>query len=335
MRTAAIIVVATLATIPYLLEPTWHQSEESGSIRSQSLMNAILNDDESAVREAISLDSSLVSGQHLDGFTPLTLAADQNDNRISRILLEAGADPDEKTKWGHVPLHATAIRDNHKLAELLIRHGGNVNATRMNVTRRSGTHPVSMSAAICTAAEHGAYRVVDILLRNDARIVPGFNDPTWSALHSACNPVFMPDTLHQRGNAANAKAISLLVEGGADLNLHNQAGEAPLHVAVGAGRDDVVDYLLSSFESLDENVQTKKLRYTALHVAMISETKMVSARRRRLCELLISHGVDPRIVDAKGQSAIELAKRNLDAHDVKALEALVKKVVASRRKGPE
>jgi ankyrin repeat protein len=67
------------------------------------------------------------------GFTPLHSAvatdAGAATAEIVRLLLEAGADPNAKSREGGTPLHSAAFTGDLEIAELLLAYGADPNAT--------------------------------------------------------------------------------------------------------------------------------------------------------------------------------------------------------------
>jgi len=67
------------------------------------------------------------------GFTPLHSAvatdAAASESALVRMLLEAGADPNPKSRSGETPLHAAAFTGDLEVAELLLTYGADPNAT--------------------------------------------------------------------------------------------------------------------------------------------------------------------------------------------------------------
>src|SRR5688572_13345319 len=67
------------------------------------------------------------------GFTPLHSAvatdAGEATAEIVRLLLEASADPNAKSKEGGTPLHSAAFTGDLEIAELLLAYGADPNAT--------------------------------------------------------------------------------------------------------------------------------------------------------------------------------------------------------------
>ena len=67
------------------------------------------------------------------GFTPLHSAvatdAGPSEHEIIRLLLEAGADPNAKSREGGTPLHTAAFTGDLEGAELLLAYGADPNAS--------------------------------------------------------------------------------------------------------------------------------------------------------------------------------------------------------------
>jgi uncharacterized protein len=57
------------------------------------------------------------------GVRPVHAAAAAHDRETMRLLLEAGADPNQRQRGGFVPLHEAAHTDDVEMARLLLAHG--------------------------------------------------------------------------------------------------------------------------------------------------------------------------------------------------------------------
>jgi uncharacterized protein len=57
------------------------------------------------------------------GVRPVHAASAAHDHETMRLLLEAGADPNERQRGGFVPLHEAAHTDDVEMARLLLAHG--------------------------------------------------------------------------------------------------------------------------------------------------------------------------------------------------------------------
>jgi len=65
----------------------------------------------------------------------------QSKKKIAELLIEHGADVNDRSKYGVTPLYKAATKE---MAELLIKHGANVNANEHKIT----THPYMMQSVI-------------------------------------------------------------------------------------------------------------------------------------------------------------------------------------------
>lgn len=55
--------------------------------------------------------------------TPLGSAAARDHGDVARVLVDAGARPEEAQRGGYTPLHSAALNGNEDLVELLLRNG--------------------------------------------------------------------------------------------------------------------------------------------------------------------------------------------------------------------
>ena len=71
-----------------------------------------------------------------DGYTPLHLAAMNNDFARAEVLLKGGADVNTKTNKGNTSLHVAAMANAFATAEVLLKGGADVNTKTMRALRR-------------------------------------------------------------------------------------------------------------------------------------------------------------------------------------------------------
>lgn len=154
------------------------------------------------------------------GRTPLVAAAYGNHVDVARVLLAAGADPDEKdaTVQSAYLIATSEVGDKPALLDLLLDAG----ATADSRDSFNGT-------GLIRAAERGYPRIVARLLETDIQ-VDHVNRLGWTALHEA---VVLGD-----GGPAHVEVVRLLVEAGADVNLPGN-GQRPLAQAAARGYDDI------------------------------------------------------------------------------------------------
>lgn len=63
------------------------------------------------------------------GVRPVHAAGAAHDHETMRLLLEAGADPNQQQRGGFVPLHEAAHTDDVEMARLLLEHGADPSLT--------------------------------------------------------------------------------------------------------------------------------------------------------------------------------------------------------------
>lgn len=216
---------ATIQADGNFISPQYAQGSEA------KLMDAVARRDAAAVRELLKAganpnardywqDSPLLVAVRLDdpelvqilldagalvdvkgrGYTPLGLAARNNNLAILRLLLQAGADPDRKSDDGDFPIHG-AVRSGHAGAvELLLK-------ARADLLRfdREGLSPLALAAA------YGSERLVAMLLDAGAPMEWGDKQqrsPLWWALYR--NQQDMARYLVKRGAIVGTMSVEEL-----------------------------------------------------------------------------------------------------------------------------
>ncbi len=92
----------------------------------KSLLNAIMDGDPEAAREALRWDPDQ-RDDLLDGFPPLTWACRPPNAPVVQALLDAGANPNVCDEEGESPLHVAAAERCVECAAALIAAGADVN----------------------------------------------------------------------------------------------------------------------------------------------------------------------------------------------------------------
>ncbi|XP_033335241.2 nuclear factor NF-kappa-B family member relish isoform X1 [Megalopta genalis] len=110
--------------------------------------------------------------------------------------------------------------------------------------------------------------------------------------------------LHLAAEAGSFNAVRLLVEAGTNVNSTDMSyGRTALHIAVDGGHKEIVEYLLS-----ETNIAINKRNFsgnTALHSAVVYS----GTRAKELCALLIKYGADPYIENHNKESS-DVEKRS-------------------------
>ena len=161
-----------------------------------------------------------------------------NDERV-KLLLQEGANINQKDKRGNTALHYAAKHGFAEMVTLLLDNKANINQPNNN-----GWTP------LWVAAETGKIEVVKLLLDNGAN----------------ANPVDTEGNtpLHYAAYNGHTETCKLLLENGAGVNQANEYEETPLHQAAERGKIEVAKLLLDN----EANIHAEdKYGYTPLYKA--------------------------------------------------------------------
>ena len=152
-------------------------------------------------------------------------AAYANDVDTARRLIERGADVNAKdeTVQSAYLIATSEVGDDPRLLELTLANGADVRS----LDGYEGT-------GLIRAADRGYTTIVERLLRTDVD-VDHVNRLGWTALLEA---IILGD-----GDAAHVHVVRQLVEAGADVNLADGQGVAPLAHAEQRNYDEMVEIL--------------------------------------------------------------------------------------------
>ena len=204
----------------------------------------------------------------------LAFAAELGLYKISKALLEAGADVDGKYSHDVRPLHRAAVRGSEEVVLLLLEHHADTE-----------TKDSLGTTALHFAAQRGHHKVVKVLLENraDVRATDRFG---FSALHF---------TMFQ----GYVDIIKLLLKHGSDIEARDQWEMTSLHWAATFGRVELVQLLIDwGAQTNARNLQDQ----TPLH-------KAADYRRFLVAESLLQCGANPTIQDCDGRTPLDIAQK--------------------------
>jgi ankyrin repeat protein len=173
--------------------------------------------------------------------TPLVYAARAGSIDAARVLLEAGADVNQVTRYGWSPLLAATQNRNYGIGKFLIEHGADV-----NLANKGGWTPLYL-ATDNRNIEGGDYPTrtpdMDHLEYIKLLLDAGANPNAQLIESTETRTVFTNQWLDEDGATAFLRAsqsgdvelMRLLLQHGADPHLNTKLGVTPLAVAAGIG----------------------------------------------------------------------------------------------------
>ncbi len=277
------------------------------------LMLAIQRGDAEAVRRLLA--QGVAVNQHFQGDRPLPAAVDRGRVEIARLLLEAGADPDQSASYynGQTPLMVAAAHGNLPMIRLLLEHGA-----RPDRRDRHGKAALDYAAPRGTRQE--VYRVLAMAASGEAPAVPGGGeplDPLMAAVMAGSREQVEAaladgalDREDRRGDTALFHALRRadngiavrLIDAGADVNHRNLRGETALMLAAERGDVDLVKRLIAAGADVDpapENGDSPLIRAVrSQHVAAAEQLLGAGADAKRnasaaLVELISAPAAPP------------------------------------------
>ncbi|MBA3484152.1 MAG: ankyrin repeat domain-containing protein [Pirellulales bacterium] len=204
----------------------------AGAMAAESLADAAERNDFRAVRELLE-NSTEANASQSDGTTALHWAAHYDDADAVRLLLAAGADANAANRYGITPLALACKNGNAATVELLLVAGADSNRELTG-----GETPLMIAARTGRLAPVEALldRGVDVNARQQGR---------QTALMWATAEGHIP-------------VIDALLEAGADVDATLRSGFTPLMFAVREGRGEAVLRLIDAGADVNEIMRPRR-----------------------------------------------------------------------------
>ncbi|XP_027850754.2 serine/threonine-protein phosphatase 6 regulatory ankyrin repeat subunit A isoform X2 [Aphis gossypii] len=238
--------------------------------------------------------NSYVNSVNEDGASALHYAANikqtevnpskpNNDAKVIKLLFEAGADINLRTKQHHeTALHFCAVAGNNEVLTAML-NGMSPTEIQQSMNRQSsvGWTPLLI------ACHRGHMSLVNTMLNNHAR-VDVFDNEGRSALHLAAERGYL-------------KVCDALLTHKAFINSKSRVGWTALHLAAMNGFADLCRFLIHDHNAVIDILTLRK--QTPLHLA-------ASAGQLEVCRLLLDLGANIDATDDQGQKPIHIAAQN-------------------------
>jgi ankyrin repeat protein len=239
------------------------------------------------------------------GHSPMHYAAYKGNPRIVDYLLNNGGDPNIRGRHDSTPLHSAAWGRNIQVLELLLEDGAEVDA-RTDEGETPGM----------TAALRGEKDMLEILFALSAdphaTDIHGTNlvDLAAAGGHKSIVELLQQigvsnkNPLHVAAGLGDLNKIKRLLNNGHSVNERDTFGATPLLVAMVAGKEEVVDFLLS--QNANPLLEAKD-GYTIMHGAAFSGKKSL-VRKALSYDLDVNSRYGP-----DGITPVDVAEENGDA----------------------
>jgi uncharacterized protein len=288
-----------LALVQLLLEKRADPNARETNGGQTALMWAI-SERHAAIAEALVRHKADIHARSNSGFSALMFAAQQGDADSARLLLKAGAKPNEiMPKTGLTSLILASAMGHEAVAVLLLDAGADANAVdakgftplhhaardkgavaivkallahradpdiRLRQSRLMADSGVAMegATALALAAELNNLATVKALVDGgaDPLIATAQNTTPLMLAAGAGTDLARPRSQEERATAL--ETVGFLIEHGADVNAAGQFGWTALHAASYQGLNDVIGFLAAKGARLDTK---DRFGQTALSIA--------------------------------------------------------------------
>lgn len=224
-----------------------------------------------------------VNGLDDNGFTPLMMAASEDQPEIAQLLIDKGAKVNFVNSQGWTALTEAADEGALATAKVLLNAGADA-----HLKIKNDASPIRM------AASEGHTQILQLLIDKGAKL-------------STITEGQLP--LHSAAEEGQLEVVKMLLGMNADLSQVDESGRTALMYAAEEGQLSVVQFLIEKGAKV--NQQDKQGR-TALSYA-------AGERQTEVVRFLLGKGADLALLDENGNSALDFAARENAGEVVKIL----------------
>lgn len=218
-----------------------------------------------------------VNGLDDNGFTPLMMAASEDQPEIAQLLIDKGAKVNFVNEQGWTALTEAADEGAYATAKVLLNAGADA-----HLKIKNGNSPIRM------AASEGHAQILQLLIDKGAKL---------STITEGQPP------LHAAAEEGQLEVVKMLLGMNADLGQGDENGRTPLMYAAEEGQLSVVQFLVEKGAKV--NQQDKEGRTALAYAAEERQTEVV--------RFLMDKGADLSLRDNNGHSALDhAAEENAD-----------------------
>jgi len=205
--------------------------------------------------ELLRRDPSQASKRDPQGRNPLHYAVNAGSTAALHLLLAAKADPEARDRSGQTPLiqalvQRRCVEATNLLAAAKVTGTNATGQTALHLAVTNGGDTNLVAALVAAGADMNARDAAGKTPLELAALNQRFDLVAWFELRGvvAAPPAarLMTTPLHQAVTQGNLLAVSNQLAFRADVNARNEQGHTPLALAVGAGRVDLVLFLLTN-----------------------------------------------------------------------------------------
>jgi ankyrin repeat protein len=216
-----------------------------------------------------------VADADAEGTSALVIAAHSGHGEVARMLLDAGAEPNDG-KTGYTALHAAVLRGDAQLVEALLAKGAGVDAV---LTRGTPVRKYSEDFAFSSAwvgatpywlasrfAEPAIMRMLAAAGADTKLASADGTTPLMTALMTPLGQGDRRDRFRTEAEIAQKpvgedlavalQTVRLALELGAEVNRVTETGDTAVHLAAARGLNDVIELLAT--KGADLNTKNKK-----------------------------------------------------------------------------